>query len=240
MGLAQFSLQAPGSWILLSLIMSALLFSLRQSTSAGWHRWLHMAAWLLIPYLGLLLGGISPRLMGLSNIDWLASLGLGSAIIFVILLLLTLVRATTAGSETNTTHLGRQRQYPGGMMSPPLAPQATLTTQFSQIVQSGVEEFHWCFLRGALWELTLTLSTPPSLPAYWAVWIATLLILPEMLWQQETLIQRLFQLIVLTATTVLFFYTRNFWLCWILHSAANGIANPHYAQRPASGAKPLA
>ena len=239
MGLAQFSLQAPGSWLLLSLILSVLLFSLRQSISVGWRRWLNLTAWLLIPYLGLLLGGISPRLMGLSNIDWLASLGLGSAIIFVILLLLTLVRATTEAGETNTTHLDSQYQGSGGMMSPPLATQAPLTTQFNQIVQSGVEEFHWCFLRGALWELILTLPTPPNLPAYWAVWIATLFILPEMLCRQETLIQRLFHLIVLTATTVLFFYTRNFWLCWILHSAATGIANPHYAQRAAIGAKPL-
>ncbi len=54
-----------------------------------------MGLWVLIPYLGLLVGGLSPRLMGISNLDWLPSIGLGLGFIFVVLVLLLLVRAAT-------------------------------------------------------------------------------------------------------------------------------------------------
>jgi hypothetical protein len=33
-------------------------------------------------------------------------------------------------------------------------------------------------------------------------------------------------LVALTTTSILFFYTRNFWLCWILHVTVQLIATP--------------
>ena len=234
MVLAQFSVQAPGSWLLFSLITSMLLFSLKHYLPTDWQTWLTVTFWLLIPYLGLLLGGLSPRLIGLSNIDWLASLGLGSGIIFVVLLLLILVRATTESSRTDAP-IALSHQATTMVMPTPSAERTALTTQLYQIVQSGAEEFHWCFLRGALWEFIQMLPTPPSLPAYWAVWTAAILITPEALLRQENGAQRLFLLLILLATTILFLYTRNFWLCWMLHTTAKFIANPHYAQRAAVG-----
>jgi hypothetical protein len=163
------------------------------------------------------LGGLSPRLLGLSNIDWFISLGLGLGLLFVMLLLLMLVRATTSiPTRAN-----------------PLA-SIEVTTWFYQLVQQGAEEFHWCFLRGALWELIQTAPTPPALPGYWAVWLAALLAAPEALFWSRGTAQRLLTLIVLIGTTVLFFYTHNFWLCWLLHASAWFIVNPQ--RTPATAA----
>ena len=104
--------------------------------------------------------------MGLSNLDWQSSLSLGIGLIFATLVLLTLVRATVDRQDD------------------PAAPESTAdgvapsgsTTLFSRLagttLLAAVEEFHWCFLRGAIWELLLALPHPPNLPAYWTVWLA--------------------------------------------------------------------
>ena len=57
-----------------------------------------------------------------------------------------------------------------------------------------------------------------TLPAYWATWGAALLILPDLILQREQTPARLVRVAILVATSVLYIYTRNFWLCWILHA----------------------
>ncbi len=207
--LRQLSLQAPAIWLLLSVSASTLLLLLKQQVAADWRNRLAIGIWVGIPYLGLLFGGLSPRLMGVSAIDWLASLGLGLGLLFVMLLLLMLVRATTtlAGSDVSSTR-------------------TTLAIYLQQAIQHGAEEFQWCFYRGAIWEFLQMLPNPPALSAYWAVWLAALLAAPGALIWPAHAGQRLLSLSVLIATTVLFFYTRNFWLCWLLHAAAWFIVNP--------------
>ena len=229
MVLAEFSLQAPGSWLCFSFLFSLLLLSLKAQLPEQWNERLTMFAWFLIPYLGLLAGGLSPRLMGLTDIDWLASLGFGSGLVLVMILLLSLVRATTE----NNINAHRQQSSQQAARAPLHAlssPQPPFSIRLGQIATNGLEEFHWCFVRAAIWELIQTAPTPPSLPAYWAVWVAALLVAPETLLRQTTPAQRLFSLIVLVATTVLFFYTRNFWLCWLLHVAAKFVINPRQIQ----------
>ena len=93
--LTLFSLQAPGTWLLLSLIASILLLLLTQQIATDWRDRLTIGLWIGIPYVGLLLGGLSPRLIGLNAIDWVASLGLGLGLLFIMVLLLMLVRSTT-------------------------------------------------------------------------------------------------------------------------------------------------
>jgi len=81
----------------------------------------------------------------------------------------------------------------------------------------GAEEFHLAFLRSAIWEIFLT-TTPTLLQAnYWAAWAALLLAIPESLFYLSTPTQRLCKGALLAATTVLFIFTRNFWLSWLLH-----------------------
>jgi len=232
MFLALLSLQAPGIWLLISFITGLLIVSLRRTRNSAWRPLLQLGLWVFIPYLGLLMGGLSPRLMGISNLDWLPSIGLGLGFIFVVLVLLLLVRATTerANSATRTdmaqtAHLPSHQSTANRLDGPGIAP---LLYQF---LQHGAQEFHWCFLRGALWEFIYRSPTPPSLIAYWAVWIAALLAIPEILLGHLDATQRLFGIVVLIATSVLFFYTRNFWLCWLLHAAAWFIVAPKYNQR---------
>ncbi|CAN5520891.1 hypothetical protein BH10CHL1_BH10CHL1_04400 [soil metagenome] len=207
--LTLFSLQAPGIWLLLSLLASMLLLLLTQQIAPAWRARLTIGLWVGIPYLGLLLGGLSPRLIGLSDVDWVASLGLGLGLLFIMVLLLVLVRSTTNMPRANS-----------------LPTHTPLATFLLQVINNGVQEFHWCFYRGAIWELLQMMPNPPALPAYWAVWLAALLAMPGALIRAGHATQRLFIISVLIATTVLFFYTHNFWLCWLLHTAAWFIVKP--------------
>lgn len=220
-----------------------MLVAIEWRTRTTWVTWLWPVTWVLIPYCGLLLGGLSPRLMGLSYLDWPATLGLGSGLIFVVLVLLVAVRAAiefsddiptqtedaTSEEPADASHHGRDNL--------PIWQYASLA-----VLVGGTEQFHWVFLRGALWEALLTAPDPPGLPAYWAIWIAAVVVVIETLLRRLSFEQWLVQLTALATTSILFLYTRNFWLCWILHSAiiaimtTNGRAVPilsHGSQRPA-------
>lgn len=193
----------PGFWLLLSFGLSGLTLMAAHflPEKVVWR--LRMGRWVLTPYLGLLVGGLSPRLLGLSDIDWVAGLGLGVGLIFAIWLLLALIRATLHQEETTP-----ETARPAGR---PL---------LEQIAWAGAQEFHWVFLRGALWEMLLALPTPPQLPGYWAIWLASLLALPGIFVQYRHTSQRLIAGMLLITTAIIFFYTRNFFLCWLLHASA--------------------
>ena len=84
----------------------------------------------------------------------------------------------------------------------------------------GAEELHWSFLRGALWEILLTSPLTIELPFYWAVWIAAGIVVVELALRRLHAEEWLVYLVVLATSSTLFLFTRNFWLCWILHSTA--------------------
>jgi hypothetical protein len=94
------------------------------------------------------------------------------------------------------------------------------------LLWSGAGEFHWVFLRGALWEIFLSLPEPLELPGYWAIWSAALIAAVELFASRPGFVQGLVQMTTLITTSVLFFYTRNFWLCWALHAAVQLIGSP--------------
>ena len=214
----QFTPQAPVFWLIVGLLTTALLLSLQDYTPHRWRTLLWFAHWLLIPYLGLLTGGLSPRLLGLANIDWLASLGLGLGLLFGIVALLVLGRAVVDLGDPAVTP--NARRFFGGMT------QSGWQTFGGALLWSGIEQFHWAFLRGGLHETLLTLPTPPALPGYWAIWGAAGLILAELLWSRPDLASFAIQLATLLTTSILFFYTHNFWLCWALHLSVHWIATP--------------
>lgn len=214
----QMTPHAPGLWLLIGLLTNALLLSSEQLVARTWRGPLWIGLWLLVPYLGLLLGGLSPRLMGLSGIDWPVSLSLGLGIGFAVVLLLTLVRATLAiGDES----LRSESSQMGHVARPVLA---------GILLWSGVTQFHWSFLRGGIWEALLTLPQPPALPGYWAVWSAAAIVVLQLLWVRPAFAVLLVHLATLLTTSILFFYTRNFWLCWALHAAVQMIAAPSLVQ----------
>lgn len=192
----------PGFWLLLSFALSGLTLPAARFLPEKIVGRLRMGRWIFTPYLGLLVGGLSPRLLGLSDIDWVAGLGLGVGLIFAIWLLLALVQAT----------LHSEAATPPGVRIPG-------RSWMEQIVWAGSQEFHWAFLRGAVWEMLLALPTPLALPGYWAIWLASLLALPGIFVQHRHTAQRVITGMLLITTAILFFYTRNFFLCWLLHAS---------------------
>lgn len=205
---SQLTPTAPGFWLALSLLTLPVALIVGARLSARGRRWLYAARWVLIPYTGLLAGGLSPRLMGLSKIDWAVTLSLGAALFFGLAALAFIVRtfmAATGGAE-------------GVLVSEARADWAASVVM---VLMIGAEQFHWSFLRGAIWELLLTWPQPLSeRPAYWAIWIATLISLPGIWLQPVSAPHRLVKSALLIITAVVFFYTRNFWLSWLIHATA--------------------
>jgi hypothetical protein len=58
------------------------------------------------------------------------------------------------------------------------------------------------------------------------VWSAAALAAVEIIVEKTGWLQRLLSIAILTMTSILFFYSRNFWLCWMLHLAAQLIIAP--------------
>jgi hypothetical protein len=210
----QLSPYAPGLWLLIGILSTTLLISVRESIPTRWRGLLWFATWLTIPYLGLLAGGLSPRLLGLAGHDWLAGLGLGLGLIFAVVILLTLARAITDLGAPTPNEAGGEGLRLGWH------------TISSTLLWCGIEQFHWVFLRGGIWEMIDTLPEPPDLVGYWAIWFAAGVILLELLMLRPGFYPLLIQLVALTTTSILFFYTRNFWLCWVLHVAVQLLIAP--------------
>ncbi len=252
--------QSPILWLLVTLVLTTALAVAWWRTGSPRVTWLWIALWILVPYVGLVLGGLSPRLMGLAYLDWPATLGLGTGLVFIMLALLAVVRIAVEWPDTTSSQgsipsgeTAEETGVPSGTTRAPLLRTNVYAwrTVIPILLLSGAEEFHWVFLRGALWESLLMAPSAPELPAYWAIWIAALWVLAETALRGPSFEQWLVQIAVLTATSILFLYTRNFWLCWMLHGAAVLIlsfgrkqpflpAQPEVAARPAEPPSPLA
>jgi hypothetical protein len=195
----------PGFWLVLTLLLGAAVLAGRPFLPARWRTPALLAYWILLPYVALIAGAVSPRLMGLVYIDWLTTLRLGLGLAAV------LIVAALGG------RLLLQRNLPAGTGDEP-APFASWPALGLAIVLSGGEEFFWCFLRGAVAEVLWIQQAALPLPDYVAIWVAALLALPVAFIVQPSWSRRLVEVAILIATSVLFFYTRNFWLCWFVHA----------------------
>ncbi len=210
------SFHEPGFWLVVSLLCTVALLAGRPFAPAAWRTPLAVANWVGIPYLALIAGGVSPRLMGLQFLNWLTvfQLGVGLAVtVLAIALTARLVLAGEPGEESQVVDDPTCRDDPASRL-----PAARWQQPLASVGLSGAEEFFWCFLRGASLEILLKLGEPLTTPAYWGVWLAALLALPSVLVLQESAGARLSKAAILVVTSVLFFYTRNFWLCWAVHA----------------------
>ena len=213
---SQLTPQAPAFWLLLSLVSLPLVLIAATRVSKRGQRWLYAARWVLIPYAGLMTGGLSPRLMGLSKINWATTLSLGIALLFGLLLLTIGVRIfVIANSQPSKQSDSEESDH---SFSEPRSGWANIGLT---ILLTGAEQFHWSFVRGAIWELLLLWPQPlDGSPAYRAIWIATLITLPEIWLQPLAGPQRLLKSVLLVMTAIVFLYTRNFWLAWLVHATA--------------------
>jgi hypothetical protein len=200
------SFHEPGFWLVISLLVGVALVAGRLYTPRPWRDVLVIAYWLGVPYVALLTGAVSPRLMGLRTLNWTASFQLGAALLLTLIALATIARLVIPGREA---HSAVQREVGTAAWKGPVV----------IVAMAGAEQLFWCFLRGATWELMLTMPQPVQVPAYWAVWLAALFALPLTLFVQTNAAARLIDVAILLVTSVVFFYTRNFWVCVLVHAA---------------------
>lgn len=235
----QLSLDAPGLWLILSAVSGVLLLAVGSRLPVPYRGWMRIARWLLIPYVGLLLGSLSPRLMGITGINWPATFGLGLSMTFVVLVLIMLVRSTIDAQPHVPDEETLTLVTTAHVLPPVSGAQEPISGHWMHMVQAivtaGAEEFHWAFLRGGLWEMFTTLPVPPDNPAYSAIWGATLFTIPDLLTRSGRFPHRLLHVATILTTSILFLYTRNFWLCWGVHAAIWLLLQPEEQQATQAG-----
>ncbi len=189
-------------------------------------------AWLLVSLFFLLpppaawrFGALSPRLMGLTGLDWVRSLRAGAALMFVIIGLLIfgwLVYRRSLSGDRGRTRVARI----GATLRAP--------------IDAALLQWHWAFYRalaialipvvaGVLASSEILRPLGSQLleaPLYWGSWLGLALIALE--WalnpfaraglrrsgQRETALLRV---VLAITTTALFTLTPNFWLLLIVH-----------------------
>jgi len=226
--LQMLSLPTPTNWVAISLVISLIFALIRHRLWPRQQRWIDNTRWILLPYVGLLLGQLSPSLLGLTEIDWFSSLSLGTGFICLIAFLIMLVQSSStelSQSRYSQIHQRLQRTF---------RQDATISSLVAEsIVSTGAEQFYWSFLRGALWEALLRAGYSAATAAYSSLWIGGAIAAIELLLHNRHTISRLTGLLTLVVTTILVFYTKNFWLCWILHLIVTAMLQP---QRTATAA----
>lgn len=205
---AFLSFHAPGFWLVLALLGGVVVLGIRPFLPTSVHTPLMLGYWLLLPYLALISGGVSPRLMGLVYIDWAISLRIGVGLALGLIALALGMRAAAASGTPQNDESSQVR-----------APQQLWGAALIVVGFCGAEEFFWAFLRGAITELLIGPQFSLNAPGYWAIWIATGLAAPVALINAPGVYGRLIKAVILVLSSVVFFYTRNFWLCWVLHAA---------------------
>lgn len=213
--ISQFHPTNPGFWIVVSLLAWLPIKLVEGRCSARQLRWLNLARWVLIPYAGLLAGSLSPQLMGVTGIDWRVTFGVGIVLAVGLIALLAAVRVSLHSAKDTVAEGAKSEKR----QAESLRSQGWSDSAIA-ILMAGAEQFQWSFLRGAVWEIMLLRQVGIEPVEYWAVWIAALLALPEILLQPLTLADRTIKVAILAMTAVLFIFTQSFWLCWALHASA--------------------
>ena len=201
--LEQLTLYSAGAglWLALSFLLAALTSGVMRFVAPDLERLVRVVRWVQLPYIGLILGGLSPRLMGLTEIDWASGLRVGVLLLAGLLTLLVMIRI---GLHTD-------EELPQGT---PLRRRASSL----RLIESSAQEFHWCFLRGAVWELLLSLRQRRSnQPSIGPSGLAPRLRCAGIAIHRRQTSDRLITALALATTSTLFLFTRNFWLCWLLH-----------------------
>lgn len=205
-----------GLWLASSFLLAGLTAGLARLFAPDLERTVRVVRWVSLPYLGLVVGELSPRSMGVSYLDWSLGLRVGLVVLAGMLALLVIVRIW----------LHSERNIPQSERSP---------GPFSLMmwIESSAQEFHWCFLRGASLDLLISFPTPDQVVQYWSTWLGAALAVPGVILHSRSNSNRLISAAILLSTTSLFLYTRNFWLSWLLHAGIRAILQ--WRQPPSRG-----
>ncbi len=168
-----------------------------------------------IPYAALLLGLASPRLLGLTEINWVQSLGPGGALAGIALAILIL----------GWWGYRRDVPPPPDLLPWPLA-----------ILDIAALQGHWALYRTGA---TLWLND-----TYGGVWAGLILVALEaalvpVTWQALTAPNNAERVLRPAAfafsSTILFYFTHNLWLCWAFHCIGEMALTRWMPSRPGVG-----
>lgn len=187
-------------WLTLSFVLAAVATFVTRITAPNLEQPVRTARWILVPYLGLMLGVLSPRLLGLGNPDWISGLILGVMSLSVLFVILVLIRIWLEIDNDSS----RAVRYLGPSSGPTL-------------IESCAQEFHWCFLRGGVLDLLYAIPNSPPTPQYWAVWIGAAMALPGVFVRTSSQADRLLTVLTLLTTSSFFAFSQSFWMCCLLH-----------------------
>lgn len=192
--------------------------------------WLARLAWLIGPgYAALLLGIVSPRLMGLSQIEIGAGLGEGVVLALAALGLLTMAAVSY------------RRSQPTGAVYTSRADRVAVSARLA--LEAGALQWHWAFYRAVL--IALAVQQGLTNPAYAGVWLAVALAVGEgalnpLLWRDLRIpglaAPRLLRAAILVVTAQIYLLSNNFWLCWAFHAAAIVLLEPRLRAAPVASA----
>ena len=194
-------------WVAFECLVTLIWLFSQFRIAAKWYAIARLVRLVTIPYLALLLGQISPRDMGLTGYDWSSSLSLGSLVMVAMLALWIGVRTVgmTANSDLPEQPLPERHRF------------ATWPNRGLLVLLSGGLELNWSFWRASGAQVLSNLFMPTQSPTYWGIALAFVIVLPDTLFASTSHEGRLLNVAILIATSVLFLFTKNFWLCWILH-----------------------
>ncbi len=206
----------PGLWILGSFLFLALGRALaRRRAYAILRAWLearglYVPFWWTarlayltgLPYLALLAGPVSPRNMGLNDLDWVNTLGLGAP----------LAAAAWGALMIRLRQGGVFRRQPE-----PTAIESPNARALAAALEAGGQQIHWAFYRSAAidwWGL------------YWGTWGTLLLIAAQ--WATAWLLEperrspasggyALLAAALAILTAAFYLIVPNWWLGWALH-----------------------
>jgi hypothetical protein len=187
-------------------------------------QWLNAAArffyWVLLPYLALLTGALSPRFLGLKGLENLAVLPLSDG-----------WASLLAGLQKAVTLILLECLADGGSLVKVGLPAVLLLVGLrlgfarlglglpASVSSAGeiiFEGLHWAFYRAIFWLITGDLYLGVVWGTIWVLWEGTLVIWMQQDWpaQKQRMLVKGMLLIV---TSTLFFYAPNLWLLWPVH-----------------------
>ncbi len=189
--------------------------------------WLARLVWLIAPgYVALLLGVVSPRLMGLSQVEIGAGLGQGVVLALAALALLTLAVVSY------------RRGQPAGPVYGSPADRVTVSVRLA--VEAGGLQWTWAFYRAVL--VAAALQQGVANPVYLGAWLTVALVAVEgalnpLLWRDlrtpGLAAPRLLRAAILVVTTQIYLLSGNFWLGWAFHAATVVLLEPRLRAAPA-------
>ncbi|MEA3338100.1 MAG: hypothetical protein U9R25_19605 [Chloroflexota bacterium] len=201
---------------------SSALRSFLASQTGETFSWLFRLAWLILPaYATLLMGLLSPRLMGLTQVSW--GIDFASGVAFALFGGGILLIAGLSYRRSHTT----PRQISSTSDSTVRA--------IRLILEAGALQWHWAFYRAALIG-SAPAGTVDNLIA-WGTWTAAALVVTEgilspLFWRDlrtpGLAERRVLRAVLLVATSVLYLITANFWLAWALHASVVLMLEPRF------------